>query len=142
MNKISPRPYSLSTAQHLSAAGIAPVLARIFAARGIDDTSQLDTRLQRLLPFTQLKNAQRMACILADAIVAQRRLLIVADYDADGATACAVGVRGLRMFGARVDFIVPNRFEYGYGLTPEIVQLAAQAQPDILVTVEDRKSVV
>lgn len=137
MNKISPRPYSVSTVEKLASAGVVPVLARIFAARGIDDTSQLDTSLQRLLPFTPMKNVQHMACILADAILAKQKLLIVADYDADGATACAVGVRGLRTFGARVDFIVPNRFEYGYGLTPEIVHLAARFNPDILITVDN-----
>ncbi len=137
MTNIAPRPYPAATAQQLTDTGIAPVLARIFAARGIRDVAQLDTSLQRLLPFTLLKNAQEMARILAVAIAAKRRLLIVADYDADGATACAVGLRGLRAFGAQVDFIVPNRFEYGYGLTPEIVRLAAQSTPDILITVDN-----
>jgi single-stranded-DNA-specific exonuclease len=118
-------------------AGFSPLLARIFAARQIEGVTQLDTGLNRLLPFTQLKNAGRMACLLADAIAAQKKILIVADYDADGATACSVGLRGLRYFGAKVDFIVPNRFEYGYGLTPEIVQLAAQSQPDFLLTVDN-----
>ena len=78
-----------------------------------------------------------MAAHLADAIATNKKLLIVADYDADGATACAVAVRGLRLFGAQVDFIVPNRFEYGYGLTPEIVRLAAQESPDIIITVDN-----
>jgi single-stranded-DNA-specific exonuclease len=78
-----------------------------------------------------------MAILLADAIAANKKLLIVADYDADGATACAVAVRGLRLFGAQVDFIVPNRFEYGYGLTPEIVRLAALESPDIIITVDN-----
>ena len=137
MTNIAPRPYPAATAQQLADTGIAPVLARIFAARGIRDVAQLDTSLQRLLPFTLLKNAQEMARILAVAIAAKRKLLIVADYDADGATACAVGLRGLHAFGARVDFIVPNRFEYGYGLTPEIVRLAAQSTPDILITVDN-----
>lgn len=123
--------------QHLADAGIAPLLARIYAARGISDAAQLDTGLARLLPFTQLKNAQRMGALLADAIARNRKMLIVADYDCDGATACAVALRGLRMFGARVDFIVPNRFEYGYGLTTEIVRLAAQSQPDIIITVDN-----
>jgi len=81
-----------------------------------------------------------MGRLLADAIAANKQILVVADYDADGATACAVGVRGLRLFGAKVDFIVPNRFEYGYGLTPEIVHLAAahsSGKPDILLTVDN-----
>ena len=79
-----------------------------------------------------------MAARLADAIAARKKLLIVADYDADGATACAVGMRALRAFGADVDYLVPNRFEYGYGLSPEIVRLAhAQSRPDILITVDN-----
>ncbi|VEB43146.1 Single-stranded-DNA-specific exonuclease recJ [Chromobacterium violaceum] len=78
-----------------------------------------------------------MASRLADAIAAKQRLLVVADYDADGATACAVAVKGLSMLGAIIGFIVPNRFEYGYGLTPEIVELAAQKRPDIIVTVDN-----
>ncbi len=137
MPNIIPRPYPADSAQYLADTGIAPVLARIYAARGIRDVAQLNTGLGNLLPFTQLKNVQDMARILADAIAANQKLLIVADYDADGATACAVGLRGLRLFGARVEFIVPNRFEYGYGLTPEIVRLAAQSSPDILITVDN-----
>ncbi len=137
MPNIIPRPYPADSAQRLADTGIAPVLARIYAARGILDVAQLNTGLGNLLPFIQLKNVQDMARILADAIAANQKLLIVADYDADGATACAVGLRGLRAFGARVEFIVPNRFEYGYGLTPEIVRLAAQSSPDILITVDN-----
>jgi len=137
MPNIIPRPYPTDSAQRLADTGIAPVLARIYAARGIRDVAQLNTGLGNLLPFTQLKNVQDMARILADAIAVNQKLLIVADYDADGATACAVGLRGLRALGARVDFIVPNRFEYGYGLTPEIVRLAAQSVPNILITVDN-----
>lgn len=135
--KIISRSYPEDVAQCLVAAGISPLLARIYAARGILDPAQLDTGLGNLLPFTQLKNAQAMAVLLADAIAQNKKLLIVADYDADGATACAIGLRGLRAMGGRVDFIVPNRFEYGYGLTPEIVRLAAQSEPDILITVDN-----
>ena len=137
MTEIVQRPYPATTAQQLNKSGMPALLARIYAARGIANHSQLDTALNQLLPFTQLKNAQEMARLLADAIAAKRKLVIVADYDADGATACAVGLRGLRSLGARVDFIVPNRFEYGYGLTPEIVHLAAQLKPDIIVTVDN-----
>jgi single-stranded-DNA-specific exonuclease len=137
MIQIRQRSYPTDTAQQLIDTGITPLLARIYAARGVSNVTQLNTSLQYLLPFTQLKNAQKMACLLADAIATQRKLLIVADYDADGATACAVGLRGLRILGAQVDFIVPNRFEYGYGLTPEIVRLAAQSTPDILITVDN-----
>lgn len=137
MTRIAPRTYPESTAHRLAESGLPFLLARIYAARGIAEAAQLDTDIKRLLPFTLLKHADRMAKLLADAIAADKRLLIVADYDADGATACAVGMRGLSALGAKVDFIVPNRFEYGYGLTPEIVRLAAQSAPDILLTVDN-----
>ncbi len=137
MSKIIQRPFSAVTAANLEASGIAPLLARIYAARGIADANELDTDIQHLLPFSKLMNAEKMASLLADAIADQKKLLIVADYDADGATACAVGVRGLSSLGARIDFIVPNRFEYGYGLTPEIVRLAKGSAPDILLTVDN-----
>jgi single-stranded-DNA-specific exonuclease len=137
MTEIVQRAYTNEVSQHLSGSGMPALLARIYAARGISNTRQLDTGLAQLLPFTQLKNAEQMACLLADAIAANKKLLIVADYDADGATACTIGLRGLRALGASVDFIVPNRFEYGYGLTPEIVRFAALSKPDIIVTVDN-----
>lgn len=138
MPNITVRDYSPQAFEKLSQGGLPPVLARIFAARGIEDPNQLEAELSRLIPFNQLKNITSMAGLLADAIAAQKRLLIVADYDSDGATACAVGIRILRKFGAVVDYLVPNRFEYGYGLTPEIVRLAhATKQPDILITVDN-----
>lgn len=137
MTQLIQRSYPDDAAKQLAEAGFTPLLARIYAARGIRNAHQLDTGLGNLLPFTGLKNAQAMAVLLADAIAAGKKLLIVADYDADGATACTVGLRGLRAFGAQVDFIVPNRFEYGYGLTPEIVHLAAKSSPDIIVTVDN-----
>ncbi|HLP99113.1 MAG TPA: single-stranded-DNA-specific exonuclease RecJ [Sideroxyarcus sp.] len=137
MSKITQRPFPADISQKLARAGIAPLLARIYAARGIADAAQLDTDIKQLLPFALLKNAETMAGLLADAIAANQKILIVADYDADGATACAVAMRGLSALGATVDFIVPNRFEYGYGLTPEIVRLAHQAGPDILLTVDN-----
>jgi single-stranded-DNA-specific exonuclease len=126
-----------SEVERLIAGGTHPVLARIFAARGVDDLRWLETGLANLLSFEALKNVREMACILADAIAQAKRLVIVADYDCDGATACAVGVRALRAFGANVGYIVPNRFEYGYGLTPEIVRLAAKLDPDMLITVDN-----
>jgi single-stranded-DNA-specific exonuclease len=137
MQQITPRRYPQNAAQALIASGLSPLLARIYAARGITGKAQLETSLDNLLPITNLKNAQKMAVLLADAIAQGKKLLVVADYDADGATACAVALRGLRAFGARVDYIVPNRFEYGYGLTPEIVRLAKTQSPDILVTVDN-----
>jgi len=126
MTSVTIRAVSPSDYDRLTQRGVSPLLARIYAARGVTDPKQLDTELAGLLPIAQLKNAAAMARLLADAIAAKQRLLIVADYDADGATACAVGLRALRAFGATVDYLVPNRFEYGYGLTPEIVRLAAE----------------
>ncbi|WP_283743998.1 single-stranded-DNA-specific exonuclease RecJ [Sideroxydans sp. CL21] len=137
MSKITQRSYPADTAQFLVQSGLTPLLARIYAARGILNPAQLDTDIKHLLPFSLLKNAEAMASLLADAIADKKKLLIVADYDADGATACTVGMRGLSALGARVEFIVPNRFEYGYGLTPEIVRLAKQSEPDILLTVDN-----
>ena len=140
MPQITTRPYSPEVLSNLNTAGFSPLLARIYAARGVTSKSQLDTALTGLHPFKQLRNNELMASLLADTIAANKQILIVADYDADGATACAVGVRGLRLFGAKVDFIVPNRFDYGYGLTPEIVRLAAahaMGKPDILLTVDN-----
>jgi single-stranded-DNA-specific exonuclease len=122
----------------LRAAGIDPLLARLYAARGIRQVREIEYHLNALAPFESLANIEPMARILADAIATQTRLLIIADYDADGATACALGIRALRKFGARVDYLVPNRFEYGYGLTPEIVQLASKTKsPEIIITVDN-----
>ena len=137
MTQIQVRAYDAAVAITLSQHGIAPLLARIYAARGIAHPQQLARELSGLLPLTHLKNATTMAQYLADAIAQQERLLIIADYDADGATACALGLRALRAMGASVDYLVPNRFEYGYGLTPEIVQLAARQQPAVLITVDN-----
>jgi single-stranded-DNA-specific exonuclease len=137
MPEIISRPIPEPAAEQLIAAGYLPALARIFAARGISHSTQLEHGLSNLLPVSGLKNADKMAIKLADTIAAGKHLLVIADYDADGATACAVAVRGLALFGAQVDFIVPNRFTYGYGLTPEIVRLAAKSHPDILVTVDN-----
>jgi len=137
MTRIAVRSHSPDAATTLAGHGIHPVLARILAARGVARPDELSTELTDLLPPAQLKGIDDAARYLADAIAAKKRLLIIADYDCDGATACAVGVRGLRMLGAQVSYIVPNRFEYGYGLSPEIVALAAREEPDVLVTVDN-----
>jgi single-stranded-DNA-specific exonuclease len=121
--------------------GIHPLLARIYAARGIQSKSELEYELKSLLPPAQLTHAGDAAQLLADAIEAQARILIIADYDCDGATACAVGIRALRAMagdsGAVIDYLVPNRFTFGYGLTPAIVDLAATQSPDLIVTVDN-----
>ncbi|MFC0351895.1 single-stranded-DNA-specific exonuclease RecJ [Undibacterium danionis] len=138
MTRISTRSYSFRQAEMLKQSGLHPVLARLFAARGILAAEELRTELPALIPPTRLLHSEKAAVFLADAIAAGKKMVIVADYDCDGATACAVGLRGLRMLGAQVDYIVPNRFEYGYGLTPEIVELTAREKsPDIIVTVDN-----
>jgi len=124
-------------ARALAAAGVHPVLARVFASRGVATTGDLDAGFATLPPFATLKGIDSAAARLADAIARHERIVIVADYDADGATACAVGMRGLAGMGADVDFLVPNRFEYGYGLTPEIVAQAAAMEPRLIVTVDN-----
>ncbi len=133
------RTVSADAVARLVSAGCHPLLARIYAARGVAEPLDLDDAYTRLHPLDAMLNLAHMAGLLADAIKDGLRLLIVADYDADGATACAVGMRALRAFGANVDYLVPNRFEYGYGLTPEIVRLAYQgsAPPDVLITVDN-----
>src|SRR5262245_5692387 len=118
--------------------GVHPLLARIYAARGVTAAREISCELAHLAAPEHMLNLAVMAQLLADAIAACKRLLIVADYDADGATACAVGMRALAAFGALAGYLVPNRFEYGYGLTPEIVRLAHErARPDILITVDN-----
>lgn len=113
-------------------------LARVYAARGITSPDELDKRLTRLLPPHLLRGIDAATDLLASALKRQARLLIVGDFDADGATSCALGVSALRAMGAQsVEYLVPNRFEYGYGLTPEIVAVALQRQPEVLITVDN-----
>src|SRR5437773_10683320 len=134
--KIVERPYQEPHRQALVAAGIHPLLARIYAARSIRSAVELAYSPAGLLA-PGLKGIEQAAALLADAIQAGKRLLIVADYDADGATACAVGMRALRLFGAHVDYLVPDRFKLGYGLSPELVDLAGERKPDLLITVDN-----
>ncbi|WP_096462873.1 single-stranded-DNA-specific exonuclease RecJ [Sulfurifustis variabilis] len=118
--------------------GLHPVLARIYRARNLSSTAELDHSFDSLLSPMALKDIDRAVALLAGTIEDQRRILVVADFDADGATSCALVVRALRSLGAHhVDYVVPNRFEYGYGLTPEIVALAAEREPDLLITVDN-----
>lgn len=121
----------------LEQGGIHPLLARLYAARGVRAPEELDTRSAALLPPSALKGTAEAAVLLADTIAAGRKILIVADYDCDGATACAVGLRALRLMGAKVDYLVPDRFTLGYGLSLEVAQLAAARQPDLVVTVDN-----
>ena len=137
MTRILPRPAPARAVTRLIEAGTHPLLARIYAARGIQSRDELDYSLKSLLPPARLKGVDDAARLLADAIEAGARMVIVADYDCDGATACAVGIRALRAFGADVGYLVPNRFEYGYGLTPAIVELATGLEPEVLITVDN-----
>ena len=122
----------------LEQSGIHPLLARLYAARGVQAPDELDDALGKLLPPGALRGAQEAARLLADALAADRRLCIVADYDCDGATACAVAVRGLRMLGARhVGYLVPDRVVDGYGLTAPIAQRVKAQGADLLITVDN-----
>ncbi len=124
----------------LEQSGVHPLLARLFAARGVKDNAELDDGLNQLLPPTDLHGITAAATLLADSIGAKKRLCIVADYDCDGATACAVALRGLAMLGAApgtLSYVVPDRTVHGYGLTPAIVDLAHAKQPDVLITVDN-----
>ena len=119
-------------------AKIHPVLRRIYGGRAITSALELDYGLNGLLAPSLLKGMDEAVALLIWAICQEKRILIVADFDADGATSCAVGVRGLTLLGAKcVNYLVPNRFKYGYGLTPEIVALAAQQHPDLIITVDN-----
>ncbi|MGY0194590.1 single-stranded-DNA-specific exonuclease RecJ [Leptothrix sp. BB-4] len=128
----------------LEQAGVHPLLARLFAARGIRSADELDDGLGRLLPPDAMRGTREAAELLADTLQAGERLVVVADYDCDGATACAVALRGLAMLGARpgtLQQIVPDRAVHGYGLTPTIVDLALDRpeadRPKLLITVDN-----
>ena len=122
----------------LQNAALPEVLTRVYASRGITDPGELALGLDQLFPPTSLKGVADAAELLADAIEGEARVLIVGDFDADGATSCAMAVSVLQQMGLRdVAYLVPNRFEFGYGLTPEIVEMAAAQMPDLIVTVDN-----
>ena len=128
------------TAWALEQAGVHPLLARLFAGRGVRGADELDDGLARLLPPSGLLGADDAAVLLADAIGAGSRICVVADYDCDGATACAVALRGLRLLGAdpaTLSYVVPDRRVHGYGLTPQIVDLVLAQGADVLMTVDN-----
>ncbi|NCU66987.1 single-stranded-DNA-specific exonuclease RecJ [Acidovorax sp. 210-6] len=136
--KIIARDIPPRAAWALEQAGLHPLLARLYAARGVHTSDELDDSLARLLPPSGLQGVQQAAQLLADAIASDQRLCIVADYDCDGATACAVAVRGLRLLGARhVDYLVPDRVVDGYGLTPPIARRVKERGADLLITVDN-----
>jgi len=138
--KLTIRRYDQQVSQRLEGSGVHPLLARLWAARGIERAEDIRLEWPAMLAPNGLTYAEHAAILLADAIAAQKKMLIVADYDCDGATACAVGLRSLRAMGADVDFLVPNRFETGYGLSPAVVELALvhpAGKPDLLITVDN-----
>jgi len=136
--KIIARDIPPRAAWALEQAGVHPLLARLYAARGVVSRDELDDGLARLLPPAGLKGAQAAAALLADAIRDGTRICVVADYDCDGATACAVALRGLRLLGARDPFyLVPDRVVDGYGLTPPIAQRVKAQGAGLLVTVDN-----
>ncbi len=137
MTRITVRDIPPRATWALEQGGVHPLLARLYAARGVRTPEELDTRSAALLPPSALKGTAEAAVLLANTIAAGRKILIVADYDCDGATGCAVGLRALRMMGAKVDYLVPDRFTLGYGLSLEVAQLAATRKPDLVVTVDN-----
>ena len=137
MTRFITRDYSPAIVGHLMDEGFLEPLARVLAARGIESADDLKPDWRAMLPPLSLMGTTAAARILADAIEAGKRIMVIADYDCDGATACAVALLGLREMGATVDYLVPDRFVYGYGLTPEIVELAASKNADLILTVDN-----
>lgn len=137
MTRFITRDYSPAIVGHLIDEGFSEPLARVLAARGIESADDLKPDWRAMLPPLSLMGTTAAARILADAIEAGKRIMVIADYDCDGATACAVALLGLREMGATVDYLVPDRFVYGYGLTPEIVELAASKKADLILTVDN-----
>lgn len=137
MTRFIERDYSRTAQDALIQEGFAPALARALAARGVVSAAELKADWRSMLAPGSLPGANDAARLLANAIEDKKRIMIIADYDCDGATACAVAIRGLRAMGTQVDYLVPDRFVYGYGLTPAIVDLASTHKPDILLTVDN-----
>ncbi|MBC7204031.1 MAG: single-stranded-DNA-specific exonuclease RecJ [Pusillimonas sp.] len=138
--KLKIRAGNQEATRKLIEAGIHPLLARLFAARGVNHAQDMSHHWGGLLPPSKLTHVNTAAAQLADAIDNGKKLLVVADYDCDGATACAVAIRALRSMGADAHFLVPNRFETGYGLSPEVVDLATRhinGKPDLIITVDN-----
>lgn len=134
--KIVRREYNTNQIDALNASHV--VLGRVYAARQITSSDELDHSIEKLLPYQALLGIEKAVEVLSDALIQNKRILIVGDFDADGATSTAVAVRALRSFGAQhVNYLVPNRFAYGYGLTPELVEAAKAYTPDLIMTVDN-----
>lgn len=127
-----PQQHDLSTSEYH------PLLQRIYSARGIQSKHELERGLEKLLPYKTMLGIDQAVAILIDALKNEEKILIVGDFDADGATSTALAIRALRSFGAQhIDFLVPNRFAFGYGLTPELVDVAKKMEPKVIVTVDN-----
>lgn len=137
MTRFVTRDYSPAIAGHLVEEGFPEPLARVLAARGVESAQDLKADWRAMLPPETLMGTEAAAKLLADAIEAGKKIMVIADYDCDGATACAVAIKGLKSMGAAVDYLVPDRFIYGYGLTPAIVDLAAQKGAELILTVDN-----
>lgn len=136
--KIQTREFSSAFALDSLPTNLSPVLARIYSARGIERPDDLELQLAGLLPYHSMKDINKAVEALLPVVTAGKRLLVVGDFDADGATSTAVAIRALRMMGAQhVDYLVPNRFDFGYGLSPELVAVAITMQPDLIMTVDN-----
>src|SRR5688572_20752659 len=119
-------------------AHIHPILQRIYFSRGIRSTKDLELDLKSLYSYESLSNINLAVSLLVAALQEQKHVLIIGDFDADGATSTVVALKALRWFGLKnVSYLVPNRFDYGYGLTPEIVEVAQQKKPDLVLTVDN-----
>ena len=133
---------NLPVSDELENSQLSPMLKKIYANRGVTNLDQISYKLSDLTDYALLKGIDVASAIVAQAIIKQKRILVVGDFDADGATSCAVMLRSLRAFGlANVDYLVPNRFDYGYGLSPEIVDVAAAVEaefkPELIITVDN-----
>ena len=139
MTRILSRPYDQHAADRLALSGFLPPIARALAARGIQVPSDLEQEWAGMLPPAMLEGTREAAERLALARERHQAVTIVADYDCDGATACAVGIRGLRMLGITANYFVPDRVLHGYGLTPNVVDIVAARtpKPDLIVTVDN-----
>ena len=133
---------NLPVSDELENSQLSPILKKIYANRGVTSLDQISYKLSDLTDYSLLKDIDLASTIVAQAIIKQKRILVVGDFDADGATSCAVMLRSLRAFGlTNVDYLVPNRSDYGYGLSPEIVDFAADVEaefkPELIITVDN-----
>lgn len=138
MNKRRIHRYNQTVTADIQQSDLHPVLKRVYSHRGVTGLNQIDYSLEQLLPLDQLKGLDEAVSILLAAVKNNKKILVVGDFDADGATSTAVCLRAFRMLGLdNVSYLVPNRFAFGYGLTPELVEVAKDYQPDVLVTVDN-----